>query len=185
MHCCWCTRFSSVTSWRVYRIKSRWCVFGLRIRWTVSPDFGTKSDLGHRILRSEVIPSGFAISDYIRRPIYSLHRKVEIWSLESDRVKISDIMLIKCGGIGFRCRTDLADVTGTGFCLTEPSKALGTSIDVVPIPVPTSVLTPIPTPKVPLVTSYRTYQSVRYRYWCRTELTEVFGTDVLWRTELT
>ena len=39
---------------------------------------------------------------------------------------------------------------------------LGTGMDVVP--------------NLPVLTSYRTYRSVRYRYWRCTELTEVFGT---------
>ena len=31
---------------------------------------------------------------------------------------------------------------------------------------------------VPVLMSYRTYRSVRYRYWCCTELTEVSGTGI-------
>ena len=46
--------------------------FDLRIRWAESSEFGPKpDDLGHRILKSDVIPSDFAITDCIRRPIFS------------------------------------------------------------------------------------------------------------------
>ena len=36
----------------------------------------------------------------------------------------------------------------------------------------------VPVFSVPVRMSYRTYRSVRYRYWCRTELTEVSGTGI-------
>ena len=36
----------------------------------------------------------------------------------------------------------------------------------------------VPVFSVPVWMSYRTYRSVRYRYWCRTELTEVSGTGI-------
>ena len=48
---------------------------------------------------------------------------------------------------------------GTGF--------LGTGMDVVPN---------LPSCPVPVLTSYRTYRNVRYRYWRCTELTAVSGT---------
>ena len=53
------------------------CHFGLRIRWIESSNSGPKSDLGHRILKSDFIPSDFAISDCIRRRIHSSDRKVK------------------------------------------------------------------------------------------------------------
>ena len=45
----------------------------------------------------------------------------------------------------------------------------GTGIHVVPN---------FPKFSVPVLLSYRAYRSVRYRYWCRTELTEVSGTGI-------
>ena len=64
------------------------------------------------------------------------------------------------------------------WCCTELTEVSGTGIDVVPnlpkCPVP--VWTSVPVPTVLVSMSYRTYRSVRYRYWCRTELTEVSGT---------
>ena len=43
----------------------------LRIQWVESSDFGPKSDdLGHRILKSDFIPSNIAKSDCISRPIF-------------------------------------------------------------------------------------------------------------------
>ena len=45
----------------------------------------------------------------------------------------------------------------------------GTGMDVVPN---------LPKCPVPVWMPYRTYRSVRYRYGCRTELTEVFGTGI-------
>ena len=51
-------------------------------------------------------------------------------------------------------------------CHTEVS---GTGIDVVPN---------LPNCPVPVLMLYRTYRSVRYRYGCRTELTEVFGAGI-------
>ena len=64
------------------------------------------------------------------------------------------------------------------WCCTERIEVSGTGIDVVPnLP---KCLVPvwnfIPITAVPVSMSYRTYRSVRYRYWCRTELTEVSGT---------
>ena len=38
------------------------------------------------------------------------------------------------------------------------------------------VFSRVPVFSVPVWMSYRTYRSVRYRYWCRTDLTEVSGT---------
>ena len=62
--------------------------FYLRIRWAESP--GPKSDeLGHRILKSDFVPSDLATSDCIRRPILFSDRKVKIRSSESDRIRIS------------------------------------------------------------------------------------------------
>ena len=42
----------------------------------------------------------------------------------------------------------------------------------------TGVLGTVPVSSVPVWMSYRTYQIARYRYWCRTELTEVSGTGI-------
>ena len=56
----------------------------------------------------------------------------------------------------------------------------GAGVDVVPnlpkCPVP--VINSVPAPAVPVSISYRTYRSVRYRYGCLPELTEVSGTDI-------
>ena len=52
---------------------------------------------------------------------------------------------------------------------TELTEVSGTGIDVV---------RNLPKCLVPVLISYRSYQSVRYRYWCCTELTEVSGTGM-------
>ena len=53
--------------------------FDLRIRWVESSDFGPKpDDLGHRILKYDFIPSDFAKSDFISRPIFFSDRKIKI-----------------------------------------------------------------------------------------------------------
>ena len=45
--------------------------FDLIILWVEWYDFGPKSDdVGHRILKSDFIPSGFAKLDCISRPIH-------------------------------------------------------------------------------------------------------------------
>ena len=63
------------------------------------------------------------------------------------------------------------------WCCTEVTEVSGTGIDVPSLPKsPVPVWTSVPVPAVPVSMSYRTYRSVRYRYWCRTELTEVSGT---------
>ena len=95
-----------------------------------------------------------------------------------------------------------------GWCCTELTEVSGTCIDVVPIPVPTPVHWSIPVSEGPVLMSYRTYRNHkcpvqvlipyrnyrsvryryeslyrcrRYRYSCRTELTEVsdIGIDVI------
>ena len=64
--------------------------FDLIIRWVESSDFGPKSDdLGHRILKTDFIPSDFATSLCISRPIIFSDRKIKIRSSESDRVRNS------------------------------------------------------------------------------------------------
>ena len=130
----------------------------------------------------------------IRRPIHSSNRKAKIWSSESDRVRISLILMSQCGGTGFWCRTDLTDdVLGTGFCFfrtyrsihyrywccTPLTQVSGTCIDI----------PNLPKCPVPVLRLYRTYRSVRYRYeslyrygryrywWC-TEFNEVSGTGI-------
>ena len=40
------------------------------------------------------------------------------------------------------------------------------------------VLGTVPVFSVPVGMSYRAHRSFRYQYWCRTELTEVFGTGI-------
>ena len=70
--------------------------FDLTIQCVESSDFGPKSDdLGHRILKSDFVPSDFAKSDVfqlfvksdcISRPMFSSDRKIKIRSLESDRI---------------------------------------------------------------------------------------------------
>ena len=57
------------------------------IRWVESSDLGPKSDdLGHRILKSDFIPSDFAKSDCINGPILFSDRKIKIRSSKSDRI---------------------------------------------------------------------------------------------------
>ena len=64
------------------------------------------------------------------------------------------------------CRTELTDVSGTGMKVCTGTG--GTGIPVVPN-----------IPKWPLpLWMYRSYPSVRYRYWCRTEHTEVTTTGM-------
>ena len=64
------------------------------------------------------------------------------------------------------CCTEITEVSGTGMKVCTGTG--GTGIHVVPN---------LPTCPVPVLMSYRTYRSVWYRYWCRTELTEVSGTS--------
>ena len=63
---------------------------------------------------------------------------------------------------------------------TEVTEVPGTGIDAVPnltkCPVP--VWKSVPVPAVPVSISYRSYRNVRYRYWRRTEVTEVSGTGI-------
>ena len=65
----------------------------------------------------------------------------------------------------------------------------GTGVDVVPIPVlsdvPTGtggtsidVVLNLPMCTIPVLMPYRISRGVRYRYLCRTELDEVFGTGI-------
>ena len=69
-------------------------LFDWRIRWAGWLDFDPKSDLGHQILKADFIPSDFAISNSIRRPIYLVsERNVKIYSSESDRVRIILILM--------------------------------------------------------------------------------------------
>ena len=64
-HCC-CTRACSAS---FLLDSTQMPLFYLRIRWGESSDFGQKSDdLGHRILKSDFVPSEFVISYCIRRP---------------------------------------------------------------------------------------------------------------------
>ena len=67
---------------------------------------------------------------------------------------------------------------GTGLCFTELSEVSGTGIYVVPIPLPAPAQTSISVPEVPVSMSYRTYGMVRYRYGCRTDLTEESGAGI-------
>ena len=63
--------------------------FDLIIRWVESSDSGPKSDdFGHRILKSDFIPSDIAKSDCISisRPILFSNRKLKIRCSESDRI---------------------------------------------------------------------------------------------------
>ena len=61
--------------------------FDLIIRLVESSDFGAKpDDLGHRILKPDIIPSYFAKSDCISKPILFSDRKIKIGSSASDRV---------------------------------------------------------------------------------------------------
>ena len=74
--------------------------FDLIIRWVESSDFGPKSDdMGHRILKSDFIPSDFAKSDCISRPILFADRKIKIRSSESDRI---------INGLGLLMQSDFA-----------------------------------------------------------------------------
>ena len=121
-------------------------------------------DLGHRILKSDFIPLDFAtMSNCIKRPDQfvtskSTNLKVRIGSHKKHL---------------FWCQ----NMAVPGWCRPKLTEVSGTGIDVVPIPVPTPVLTSIPVPGWPVLMSYRAYQSIRYRYWC-TERTEVSGTGI-------
>ena len=65
----------------------------------------------------------------------------------------------------------------TGIDAVPNLPVSGTGIDVPNLPkCPVPVWKSVPVPAVPLLMLYRSYRSVRYRYCCRTELTEVFGT---------
>ena len=64
------------------------------------------------------------------------------------------------------CRTELTEVSGTGIDVPKLPKCT--------VPVWKSV----PVPAAPVSISYRSYRSVRYRYWCHTELSEVYGADI-------
>ena len=64
------------------------------------------------------------------------------------------------------CCAEITEVSGTGMKVCIGTG--GTGIHVVPN---------LPKCPVPVLMSYRTYRSVRYRYWC-TELTEVSGTGI-------
>ena len=94
----------------------------------------------------------------------------------------------------YGCRTELTEVSGTGilmsyrtyrsgryrywFC-TELTGVSATGLQVCTGTVGTGIhIVPnLPSCPIPVSISYRTYQSVWYRYWCRTELTEVSGTS--------
>ena len=108
----------------------------------------------------------------------------------------------------YRCRTEVTEVSGTGIDIVPnlpkcPVPVLmsyrtyrsvrcrylrRTNLPKCPVPVLTSYQftevsgTGIDVPKLPKcpvpVLMYRTYRSVRYRYWCRTEVTEASGTGI-------
>ena len=63
------------------------------------------------------------------------------------------------------CRTEVAELSGTGKQVCTGTG--GTGIHIVPN---------LPNCPVPVLMTYRSYRSVRYRYWCRTEHTELSGT---------
>ena len=63
--------------------------------------------------------------------------------------------------------TEINEVSGTGMKVCTGTG--GTGIHIIP---------KLPKCPVPVLMSYRTYQSVPYRYSCRTELTEVCGTGI-------
>ena len=73
-----------------------------------------------------------------------------------------------------RCRIDTGTNSGADVHIGNG----GTNIDIAPslpkCPVP--LWKSVPVPAVPVSMSYRTYRSVRYRYWCRAERTEASGT---------
>ena len=98
--------------------------FDLIFRWVESSDFGQKSDdLGHRILKLDFIPSYFAKSDCISRPIPFSDRKIKIRSSESDRILIS-LRLIprRAGSISwlYGAKTNLK--AKKNLCLQPPPK---------------------------------------------------------------
>ena len=65
------------------------------------------------------------------------------------------------------CRTELIEVSRTGMKICTCTG--GTGIHVLPN---------LPKYQVPVLMPHRTYQSVRYRYWCCTETTEVVWKSV-------
>ena len=57
------------------------------IRSVESSDFGSQSDdVGHRILKSDFVPSDFAKSVCIRRPTFFSDQKIKTRSSDSDRI---------------------------------------------------------------------------------------------------
>ena len=100
------------------------------------------------------IPSDF---EFIKKPIHFLDRKDKNWSSHLDRMRISLFLTSQRGS------TEL--MYGIYWSVQEAS---GTGVDVVRIPVPTSVPTSTSVTEVPVLMLYRTYRSVRYRYCCRT-----------------
>ena len=76
-----------------YLLKT-FAIFDLIIRWVESSDCGSKyDDLGHRILKSDFIPSEVAISDCISRPTLFSDQKIKIGSSESDHVRINLVLM--------------------------------------------------------------------------------------------
>ena len=68
--------------------------FDLGIRWVESSDFGPKSDdLGHRILKSDFIPSDFVKSVCIRRPIFFSDGKIII--RVRNQIALNDLMRLQ------------------------------------------------------------------------------------------
>ena len=68
--------------------------FDLISRWVESSNSGPRcDDLSHLILESDFIPSDFAKSDCISRPIFFSDRTIKIRSSESDRI-INGLRLI-------------------------------------------------------------------------------------------
>ena len=151
----------------------------------------------------------------MRRPIHFPDRKVKIWSSESDRRRISLILMSQCGGTGSmsyrtyrsvryrfdvvpnlpKCPVPVSMLYRYWYqlryrrlyryrryrcrCRTELTEVFGAGIDVVPnlpkcpVPLYIDVVPNLPKCPVPIGMMYRTYRSIRYRYWCCSELTEV------------
>ena len=104
---------------------------------------------------------------------HKYHHRIRV-SFEQGCVRYGPGML----GTGWMSYGTYRSVRYRHWCRTELAELSGTGIDVVPTlskcPVP--VWKSVPVPAAPVSMSYRTYRRVRYRYWCRTELTEVSGT---------
>ena len=116
------------------------------------------------------------LSDCIRIPTGFSDRKVKFWSSKSDRIRISLVLMSKCGGTGWMsCRT-YGSVWYRYRCYTYTCTYPGIDVHIGTAGTGIHIVPTLPKSPVPILMSHRSYRSVRYRYRCRTELTVVSGT---------